>query len=153
MRELILMRHAEAEPIDSAANDFARKLTAQGRQSAGDAAKTLQHLHGTPDRIVHSSAQRTTETAATVAEALQLAASLLHADPQLYLATPETMLERIAATPDSVERLLVIAHNPTVSDLAALLPNDGSRKSFMATAEFRHFCLRVANWRDLHTRP
>ena len=152
MRELILMRHAEAEPVGTAANDFARKLTTQGVQSATDAAQRLLRLYGTPDFILHSPAIRTIETAATVSSTLRLATSLMQADPRLYLATPETILERIAAAPDTAERLLVIAHNPTVSELAALLPKDGSHAEFMATAEFRHFSLDIASWRELHSR-
>jgi phosphohistidine phosphatase len=152
MRELILMRHAEAAPISTAANDFARKLTTLGVQSATEAAQRLLRLYGAPDFILHSPAVRTSETAATVSTTLQLATSLMQADPRLYLATPEAMLERIAAVPDTAERLLVIAHNPTVSELAALLPNDGSHGEFMATAEFRHFALDIASWREIHTR-
>jgi len=150
MRELILMRHAEAMPQSIDGTDFSRPLTRSGSAAATAAALALVRQHGTPDWVLHSAAVRTTETAAAVRTALQLKERALHADQRAYQASANRLLQLISEAPEGARRVLLVAHNPGVSELSSVLGTDGTRAAAMATAEFRHFRLPILKWRELH---
>ncbi len=149
MRELILMRHGEAAPLVKAGTDFTRPLTAPGSAAAAVAALQIAQRHGAPDYLLCSPAVRTTDTAAALRTALRLDAVPLHSDARIYLASPGQLLQVIAECPDAARRVLLIAHNPAVSQLAATLQPGSGRARPLATAEFRHFVLPVAHWQEL----
>ena len=65
-RRLVILRHAKAEPF--AQTDLARQLTARGRASAHDVGRHLQEAGFVPDVALVSTAVRTRETWAEVAE-------------------------------------------------------------------------------------
>lgn len=152
MRELLLMRHAEAVAQPPGLSDHDRPLTAHGRDAATKAAHRLQRAHGLPELVLFSSALRTRETAAQVGAALSLPASALRSDPRIYQASPDGLLELLRELPAEIRRVLLVGHNPTVSQLAHALDPAGSRRSF-ATAEFRLLHLPVADWSALGEAP
>ena len=112
MHELLLLRHAEAEPAALDGNDFQRPLTAGGRDAALAAAARLIALPWQPQRLLYSPAVRTAATAALLAQAFRLDPHVLQAVPELYLATPPalhaalTAAARLAALPWQPQRLL-----------------------------------------------
>ena len=67
----------------------------------------------------------------------------------LYLASPGPLLQVIAELPDTARRVLLIAHNPAVSQLAAALQPGSGRARPLATAEFRHFNCRSRTGSEL----
>jgi phosphohistidine phosphatase SixA len=79
---------------------------------------------------------------------MRLDAASLRADARLYLASPDALLQALAKIPDAAHRVLLVAHNPAVSELAAALGTN-ARSRALATAEFRHFALPVEQWREL----
>ena len=121
MHELILMRHAEAVPAAIDAGDFARALSAQGTAAAVRAAGRLRAAGVQIGRVLYSPAQRTSATAAIVARELGLAAGLLQALPELYAATPRAIRAAIASHHGTSRTLLVVGHNPGLSQLGGEL--------------------------------
>lgn len=118
MRELILLRHAHAEPGANGQADIDRPLSAQGHREA-DAAGAWLREHGLlPDRILCSPSRRTRETADAVIHALGPIEQRL--DPGIYEATAGALAAIADANTDS-QRLLLVGHNPGMERLAALL--------------------------------
>jgi phosphohistidine phosphatase len=122
---LILMRHAKAVPEHDAPDDRSRALSPRGRLQAGEAAVALIAHDFRPDRALVSAAARTRETWAIAAPAL--------GDPPvdfretLYMAQPETIwAEALRA---KAARVLIVAHNPGLHALAALLTDQACDKS------------------------
>jgi phosphohistidine phosphatase len=73
--------------------------------------------------IVTSTARRARRTAQLVARTLDYPKDLIRLDDALYLASPEAILAVIAQQDETVERLLLVGHNPGLTDLAnRLLP-------------------------------
>jgi phosphohistidine phosphatase len=109
--ELILWRHAEAEPGEP---DLERALTAGGRRQAAKMAAWLDRKLPSSCRILCSPALRCRQTA----EALQRKFRI-HADlaPD---AGPEQLLAA-AGWPDGREPVLLIGHQPALGRTAALL--------------------------------
>ena len=124
MRELILLRHAHAEPASNGQADLDRALSAEGLAEAEAAGRWLAENKLVPDCILCSPSRRTRET-------LELALPrpprqlVVVVDRSLYLADPDTLLARIAAVRDATARLLVVGHAPGLGELALWLAGDG----------------------------
>ncbi len=118
MRELILLRHAHAEPADTGQADFDRPLSPHGLTEAEAAARWLLEQRLVPDRVVCSPARRARETLEAVLETIGCVEHDL--DQRIYEATSGT-LAGIIDDHREVERLLLVGHNPGLERLAALM--------------------------------
>ncbi len=148
MRELILMRHAEAVSNDISADDYQRPLTPNGAAAATRAAQALLIEYGPPERILCSPALRTLTTAQLLQQTMNLPAALIVTDDLIYLATGRTLRRALAATDSTIKRLLLVGHNPGVSQLLANLSPAHAQHS-LATAEFVCLPLPIAEWSEL----
>jgi phosphohistidine phosphatase len=123
MKTLLLLRHAKSSWTDDATPDFARPLAPRGERDAPAMGERLRTSGITIGRILSSPALRARRTAELVAAALRNAADDIELVPELYLAAPRAILDVIARQLDTVDSLLVVGHNPGLTELAnALLP-------------------------------
>jgi phosphohistidine phosphatase SixA len=151
VHELILMRHAQAAPAELGAEDFTRPLTGAGRRAAAQAGRTLAATGVQIERILLSPATRTRETAAIVARELKVGETLLQAVPELYAAPPAVIRTVIARHHGGARRVLVVGHNPGISDLAAQVSAHHKAKH-LPTAGLCRLPLTDSQWRQL-TQP
>ncbi len=121
-RRLIVMRHAKAEPF--AESDHARELTERGVAAAHDVGTRLREAGLRPDHAVVSSATRTRQTWAAVAESAGLADCAVSFDDAVFNGSVETVMEVLAALPEDAETVVFVGHNPTAAYLCHLL-DDG----------------------------
>jgi phosphohistidine phosphatase len=121
VRRLVVMRHAKAQ--GTAASDEARRLTGQGRADARSAGAWLVARQVTPSLVLVSSATRARETAAEVCAAL-LTTPAIEPLPELYDGGADDVLELCRQVPADTTCLMVIGHNPTVSELLQVLVGD-----------------------------
>ena len=117
MRQLILLRHAEAEPAQPGAGDIDRPLTDRGRLEAVAAAEAIATAQLHIDEVLASPAVRSRETAGLVAARLNLAMPVNHV-AALYLGAPNALLLALQNCRPAVQTLLMIGHNPGISELA-----------------------------------
>ncbi|MGH8807432.1 MAG: SixA phosphatase family protein [Noviherbaspirillum sp.] len=109
--ELILWRHADAEP---GLPDEARALTAKGHKQAWKMAEWLdRHLPGNC-KILVSPAVRTVQTAEALGRKFKT-------HPALFTDTSPEKLLAAANWPDGREPVLIVGHQPTLGQTAALL--------------------------------
>jgi len=143
--ELLVLRHAEAER--KGVTDFDRALTKKGREDATNAGRRLGELQLTPDAVFSSPAARAIVTARLAVAALGPNAPAVQPEPQVYDASREILAKVLGARGGAARRLLLVGHNPGLSDLASWLCNLPSGWSLgkSATAQLR---LR-ATWKDL----
>lgn len=118
MRQLILLRHAHAEPAISGQSDFDRPLSPQGLAEAEAAARWLAEHGLVPDRVLCSPARRARETLEAVLEAIGYVEQRL--EDGIYEATAGGLAE-LADNHREVERLMLVGHNPGFEHLAALM--------------------------------
>ncbi|MEO6226352.1 MAG: histidine phosphatase family protein [Thermomonas sp.] len=117
MRDLILLRHAHAEPAIPGQDDRQRGLSATGLEEARAAGDWLR-AHGLmPDRILYSDAARTRETLEAMGD---MAGVQGREEASIYEASPGTLAALADANRDA-ERLLLIGHNPGLEQLAAFM--------------------------------
>ena len=123
--DLILWRHAEAFEAREAESDLDRALTPKGERQAQRMAEWLNHRLAHSTRILVSPAVRTQQTAKALDKSFKTLAALA---PD---AAPDAVLKAVR-WPDASEPMLVIGHQPTLGQVAALLlsgqPQDWSVK-------------------------
>jgi len=121
-RTLAIVRHAKAEA--SAPTDYERQLTDDGHAAASRTGVWLASVPVTPDGALVSAATRTQQTWEDVALAAGWDLELAEPSEALYAVGVDGALDLVKATDDVVTTLVVVGHNPTVSQLAQLL-DDG----------------------------
>ncbi len=109
--ELIVWRHAEAE---DGSPDAARKLTAKGEKQAQKLARWLKERIEKPARLLVSPAVRTQQTAAAFSTKVETTPEVgIHASAERIL--------RAAGWPHTEGTVIVVGHQPTLGQLAAML--------------------------------
>lgn len=120
-RTLLLLRHAKSDYPDGVA-DHERPLASRGIREAGLAGDWLRAHAPAIDAVLCSTATRTRQTL----ERTRIDAPVTFAD-RLYDATPGAVIDEINHVDPGVETLLVIGHEPTMSEVAlGLAAIDGS---------------------------
>ncbi|MGI5146634.1 SixA phosphatase family protein [Plantactinospora sp. CA-294935] len=141
-RSLVLLRHAKAER-PTTAPDADRPLTARGHADAAAAGAWLGHGGYLPTVVVCSPAKRTRQTWHDVALGMaappirplgvpagQTAAASppgrsdvpsVRYDQRIYHGHAADLLELVRATDPEASTLLLIGHNPAISELSTLL--------------------------------
>jgi phosphohistidine phosphatase len=112
--ELILWRHAEAEDGHEGLPDLERALTPKGRKQANRMGKWLDSQLPDNSRILVSPAVRTVQTAEGLGRKYKVNAGLApDAEPEAVLAA--------ANWPAGKETVVIVGHQPTLGQVAALL--------------------------------
>jgi phosphohistidine phosphatase len=127
-RTLVLLRHSKAQTPDDGP-DIERPLTKVGEADADAAGSWLADEGLRPDLVISSPATRTRQTWHGVAVALAQAdpegsAPEVHYEAGLYDGGRTEVIDLLRAVPDGVGTVLVVGHNPTVSEVSLLLRPD-----------------------------
>ena len=119
MHELILLRHAEAVPIEASGDDLQRPLSARGEREAQAAGLWLA-AHGLrPDRVLCSPTRRADETTRLALAAIDNAPVPQQAN-EIYDASPGELLALLDQHADA-DTVMLVGHNPGMERLVALL--------------------------------
>ena len=118
MKELILLRHAHAEPTVPDGIDLDRPLSPEGLAEAESAGRWLKEHALVPDRVLCSPSRRTRETLEAVLGVIGYVDQRL--EENIYDATPGTLIG-LADAHRECDRVLLVGHNPGMERLAALL--------------------------------
>jgi phosphohistidine phosphatase len=143
MKSVILLRHAEAL---SQADDFERVLSTEGEAAASRVGKTLRQRGVQLDRIIASAAVRARTTAELVARELGAAVPIVF-DEALYEAAPSQYLRVLSNLPASLRCVLLVGHNPSLSDLARTLLGRGVA---LAPADHVTISREVDDWHSFN---
>ena len=122
--KLILVRHAKTEEQSATGRDFDRPLTIDGISDAERMANQLLKMNIIPDFIIHSDAERTTATAKIFAAVLLKNEEDRTADDTLYNSGTEDYFELITSISSVNKVVMVVGHNPTISELILLLTRE-----------------------------
>jgi phosphohistidine phosphatase len=124
MKRLLLLRHAKAVPATEPLVDVDRPLAERGERDARRIGERLRDQRLRPTLILASPAARALRTAQLVAGAIDYPRDAIALDRRLYLAEPAAIVEIIGAQDAGVETLLVVGHNPGLTELVhGLLPS------------------------------
>ena len=123
MKRLLLLRHAKAVPATEPLVDIDRPLAERGERDARRIGERLRRQQLHPTLILTSPAARALRTAQLVAQAFDYPRDAISLDRRLYLAEPAATVEIIAAQNDAIKTIVVVGHNPGLTELVhQLLP-------------------------------
>jgi len=137
VKRLTLMRHADAQWKDPEVADFARPLNRRGHAEAEAMARRLIELALIPDLIVTSSARRAAQTAEIILQELSLLPRTIRYEEALYLGGAQDILKGVRNIGPRVLHLMIIGHNPGISEAAHLLVPDREMEG-LSTASIRY---------------
>jgi len=148
LKRLTLMRHADARWQDAGLSDLERPLNRRGTAAAEAMARRLLELALVPELLLVSPARRTQQTGEIVAGVLSLAPRLVISEEALYLASAPDLLKVVQGTGPRVTHLLVVAHNPGVSELVQQLVPE-AEASGLATAALCSIAFECEQWTEV----
>ncbi len=122
MKQLFILRHAQALGTQTGGTDKTRPLSPKGHEDAKALGGLMAREGLQPDQVLCSSATRTCETLDGVMESLS-SCKIEYMD-RLYNADFDALLGAIREVSSDIERVLLVAHNPGVHTLAARLSKD-----------------------------
>lgn len=144
-KQLLLLRHGKSDWKSGAASDHERPLAARGVRAAEVVGRLLTTLGQSPDAVISSSAVRALTTA-KIASAAGAWKVKIESTPDFYMASPNALLDRMHQVSDSVERLLLVGHEPTWSDTVSLFIGQADVK--MVTGALARIDLPIERWTD-----
>ncbi len=124
VRNLFLVRHADAVPQAKDQRDFQRVLSEYGIKQSTLLGDHIRSKEIAIQTIFSSPAQRTIETSQKILEKLERPPKLVISE-EFYEATKNTMVAAINRLEDMFENVVVVAHNPAVSMLVDYLVDNG----------------------------
>lgn len=151
MKKLSLLRHAKSSWDDPVERDFDRPLNGRGHRAARTMGVWLKDNSLSFDQVLASPALRIRQTIEGVEAGLdgKLKAAF---DKRIYMASAASLFELVQETPDEVQHLLLIGHNPGLEDLLLLATKgDGSTlrgeaETKYPTATFATIDLPITRW-------
>lgn len=141
-RRLILMRHGHAEEHRE---DYGRTLSDRGRAAVRRSGEELLQAGLVPAHILTSAAPRALETAELVAQSCGYQGAIQQ-HRELYLAAASRYRSALQELPAPLSSVLLVGHNPSLSELAQEL---GRRGGELAPAQYEIFELELLGWSEL----
>jgi phosphohistidine phosphatase len=149
MKKIILVRHGKAEEAASGISDFERSLTLKGKIISRLMARKLRETEKDHIVFVTSPAFRALETALVFAAEFGIEAEKIIISSILYYKmSPRYLPEILSKVGDQNETVIMFGHNPSFSEIAASLCNEGCE--FMSKSGVVGISFEATSWNDLH---
>ncbi len=147
MKNLLLIRHAQAEKFSETNKDIDRKLTSEGMKIASLLGKYLKDEGINPDMIISSMAQRSQLTAELVASQLDYELDDIQCVEGLYEASVRELVNLLSQLDNGNSVVLIIGHNPAVTYAADYLCD--AEVSGMSPGAVVQINFAIESWADL----
>lgn len=145
VRKLFILRHGEAES-GIKWSDHERPLIRSGKDSVSLLSERLKRQNSSFDIIISSDAKRTQQTTQLLIQN-DLGNPQVMYMPDLYNASLSKILEILNKLDNQCEQVLLVGHNPVLSELAAYLL--GVQFISMAPGQIIACELALDNWAEL----
>lgn len=146
MPSLILLRHAKSDWGSDYGDDRQRPLASRGRKAAQRVGRFLAGAGLVPDSAITSPAVRATATLGQVMAAADWSCPARAAEA-LYDGGVAGLIGEVRAEPTATRVLLVVGHEPTCSEVLALLISGGHVR--LPTAAVARIDLEVHGWEEV----
>lgn len=150
MKILTIVRHAKSSWKNPGLSDRDRPLSGRGKRNAPEMGRRMRKHGIRPSLIISSPAKRAWSTAKIVAEEIGYPREFLQREDGLYLASLDDLLDVIVAQDEGFNSLMLVGHNPGLTDLVNFL-SPGLTNN-LPTAGVVSVELDQENW-ALHERP
>lgn len=147
MKTIILVRHGKSSWKDPGLQDFDRPLNRRGKTCAPMMGKRLLNNGLVPTRIYSSPAVRARETAGLIAGILDVSIDSIESVSALYTFNYEDLLGWMRTLEKAKGNLLLVCHNPAITDLVNFLTLSHMEK--IPTCGVAVLQLNISNWSQL----
>jgi phosphohistidine phosphatase len=148
MKTLLLMRHGKSSWKQPDLDDHERPLAKRGLRDSRRMGEMMLERELIPQTILCSSAVRTLETARGFCQVSSTVVPILAMD-SLYLAEADVYFAELRALPNTLERVMLIGHNPGLESLLQIL---AERAESLPTAVVAYLVLPIDSWADLSSK-
>ena len=121
MKTLTIVRHAKSSWKDPHLSDRERPLNKRGERDAPVMGQRIAAAGIRPSLILSSPAVRAWTTAKVIAAQINYPREFLQQERRLYMAGVSDMLDVIVAQDEGFNSLMLVAHNPGLTDFANFL--------------------------------
>jgi len=121
LKILTIVRHAKSSWKDTSLSDRKRPLNKRGERDAPVMGKRIHEHDIRPSLIVSSPATRAWTTAKVIAREINYPLEFLQREDSLYLASLDDILDTVVAQDDGFNNLMLVGHNPGMTDFANFL--------------------------------
>ncbi|MBX9666804.1 MAG: histidine phosphatase family protein [Candidatus Obscuribacterales bacterium] len=142
MKHLFLLRHAKSSWDHPGLADFDRPLNERGQKAAPKMGKVIVEKKVKPEIILCSPAKRTIETAKLVLESSKLKTDITY-EKRIYDASTRTLIDILKSQNSDIASILLIGHNPGMSDLLTELTGESEH---FPTAALAMIQLKIESW-------
>jgi len=146
MKRIYLLRHAKSDWSADYEADHDRPLNKRGRGAAQQMGEFLTAIEQAPDLVVTSSAVRARDTAELAMSAGSWSCPV-EVTRDLYAASPSAVMQLVHIHTGSHDRLLLVGHQPTWSELVSALIGGGVVR--MPTAAIARVDLDIDGWAEV----
>lgn len=151
MIRLTLLRHASAQ-WKNTGGDFDRPLDRRGVSEAEYMARRLAELDLRPDLLLASPARRGQQTAEILVREAGIDGRRLRFEERLYLARAGDVLRIVHSTGPRIRHLMIVGHNPGISELARRLAAERFEGE-LATAALCSLSFEGSEWHGVGASP
>lgn len=144
---LSFMRHAKSSWRYPELHDYDRPLNERGLADAPIMGRKLKKMGISPDMILCSPANRAISTARIICDKINFSLHKLKLDDKIYTATSWQMLDIIKAIDNKYESILVIGHEPMISQTIEILTGVSIEK--FPTCAFLQMELSISKWSEI----
>lgn len=123
-KTVFLVRHANADEVNTNQKDFDRPLSASGHRQAPKMAVKMKYDQEVPDVIISSPAKRAIDTATYFYEHFDFSAKQVLEHEKLYEASTGTLLSVLNELPEEYSKIYLIGHNPSLTYIAEYLTGE-----------------------------
>ena len=146
MKTLYIVRHAKT---NKALHDLDRELLPLGIERTEKLGNYFVTNYCKVDALYSSSAKRAVQTANILAEKIHYPADKIITKEELYLTSQEEYFNILVEQPDSVDSVMIIGHNPEITNVAQFFVPDFT--SYMQTGACFCFDFKTDDWTKIFT--
>lgn len=147
-RYILICRHAETYEPYPLQPDFERELTPEGIRHAHETGKWIREQYQKVDAIIASPAKRASDTARILGSRLYFDQEQITYDPEIYNPKEAQLLKSISQLPDTVKNVLVVSHNPALTQFLRNLVNKSL--PYLEPAQVAVIKMELAHWSDIY---
>jgi phosphohistidine phosphatase len=146
MKTLYFMRHAKSKEFAPEESDFERSVSKKGYKDINTIGSYLKLRGVLPDLVLSSCALRAQQSTTALMEKLGYSGEITYLN-QLYLTSPQEIIEILKIQDDDLEKLFIMGHHPYLTELVNQLSLEHISKipsTGMVALEFD-----LQSWQDI----
>ena len=148
MKYILILRHAKSSWKELRIPDHDRSLNKRGKRTAPIMGQRLASKEFQPQHIISSTAKRAFDTASIVANEINYDEGRIETNRHLFHAWPDDMIKVISQCDDSIDKLMIVGHNPGMTMLANQLLSM-NRFENIPTAGLVTISIDINHWQEI----